>query len=81
MADPGPLPAAAGVELEGLGTETARQIGRFSAFLSRLVPAPEIDLDVVSGTPTRGGMRPVSSSRGAMRTAGAGPVRTTQPAG
>ena len=48
------LPAAAGVELEGLGTETARQIGRFSAFLSRLVPAPEIDLDVVSGTPTSG---------------------------
>jgi hypothetical protein len=48
------LPAAAEVELEGLGTETARQIGRFSAFLSRLVPAPEIDLDVVSGTPTSG---------------------------
>jgi hypothetical protein len=47
-------PAAAEVELEGLGTETARQIGRFSAFLSRLVPAPEIDLDVVSGTPTSG---------------------------
>jgi hypothetical protein len=47
-------PAAAEVELEGLGTETARQIRRFSAFLSRLVPAPEIDLDVVSGTPTSG---------------------------
>jgi hypothetical protein len=48
------LPAAAGVELDGLATETALQIGRFSAFLSRIVPAPEIDLDVVSGTPTSG---------------------------
>jgi len=47
-------PAAAGVELDGLATETALQIGRFSAFLSRVVPAPEIDLDVVSGTPTSG---------------------------
>jgi hypothetical protein len=48
------LPAAAEVELEGLATETALQIGRFGAFLSRIVPAPEIDLDVVSGTPTSG---------------------------
>jgi hypothetical protein len=48
------LPAAAEVDLDGVGTETARQIGRFSAFLSRIVPAPEIDLDVVSGTPTSG---------------------------
>jgi hypothetical protein len=48
------LPGAAEVELEGLGTETARQIGRFAAFLSRIVPSPEIDLDVVSGTPTSG---------------------------
>jgi hypothetical protein len=47
-------PAAAEVELEGLATETALQIGRFGAFLSRIVPAPEIDLDVVSGTPTSG---------------------------
>jgi hypothetical protein len=48
------LPAAAQVELEGLSTETARQIGRFSAFLSRIVPSPEVDLDVVSGTATSG---------------------------
>ncbi|HEU5297595.1 MAG TPA: hypothetical protein VFU71_22650 [Burkholderiaceae bacterium] len=47
-------PAAADVELEGLATETALQIGRLSAFLSRIVPSPEIDLDVVSGTPTSG---------------------------
>ena len=47
-------PAAADVELEGLATETALQIGRLSAFLSRIVPAPEIDLDVVSGAPTSG---------------------------
>jgi hypothetical protein len=47
-------PAAAEVELEGLATETAQQIGRLSAFLSRIVPAPEIDLDVVSGAPTSG---------------------------
>jgi len=47
-------PAAAEVELEGLATETALQIGRFGAFLSRIVPAPEIDLDVVSGAPTSG---------------------------
>ena len=48
------LPGAAQVDLDGLATETARQIGRFGAFLSRIVPAPEIDLDVVSGTPTSG---------------------------
>jgi len=48
------LPGAAQVELDGLATETARQIGRFGAFLSRIVPAPEIDLDVVSGTQTSG---------------------------
>ncbi|HEY6511813.1 MAG TPA: hypothetical protein VI032_07530 [Burkholderiaceae bacterium] len=47
-------PAAAEVELEGLATETALQIGRFGAFLSRIVPAPEIDLDVVSGVATSG---------------------------
>ena len=47
-------PAAAEVELEGLATETALQIGRFGAFLSRIVPAPEIDLDVVSGAATSG---------------------------
>jgi hypothetical protein len=48
------LPAAADVELEGLATGTALQIGRFGAFLSRIVPAPEIDLDVMSGTATSG---------------------------
>jgi hypothetical protein len=48
------LPAAAGVELEGLATDTALQIGRLGAFLSRIVPAPEIDLDVMSGTATSG---------------------------
>lgn len=47
-------PAAAEVELEGLATGTALQIGRLSAFLSRIVPAPEIDLDVMSGTATSG---------------------------
>jgi len=47
-------PAAAEVELEGLATETALQIGRLGAFLSRIVPAPEIDLDVVSGAATSG---------------------------
>jgi hypothetical protein len=47
-------PAAADVDLDGLGTETARQIGRFAAFLSRIVPSPEIDLDVVSGTSSSG---------------------------
>ena len=47
-------PAAAEVELEGLATDTALQIGRFSAFLSRIVPAPEIDIDVVSGAATSG---------------------------
>ena len=48
------LPAAAEVDLDGLATETARQIGRFAAFLSRIVPSPEIDLDVVSGTQASG---------------------------
>jgi len=48
------LPGAAEVELEGLATETALQIARFGAFLSRIVPSPEIDLDVISGTPTSG---------------------------
>ncbi|HSB26019.1 MAG TPA: hypothetical protein VLE94_23195 [Burkholderiaceae bacterium] len=48
------LPAAAEVELEGLATGTALQIGRLSAFLSRIVPAPEIDLDVASGAATSG---------------------------
>lgn len=48
------LPAAADVELDGLATETARQIGRFAAFLSRIVPSPEIDLDVISGTQASG---------------------------
>ena len=47
-------PAAADVEIEGLATETALQIGRLSAFLSRIVPAPEIDLDVVSGAASSG---------------------------
>ncbi|HTP73371.1 MAG TPA: hypothetical protein VML58_14210 [Burkholderiaceae bacterium] len=47
-------PAAAEVELEGLATETALQIARFSAFLSRIVPSPEIDIDVVSGAATSG---------------------------
>lgn len=47
-------PGAADVELDGLATDTARQIGRFSAFLSRIVPAPEIDLDVVSGAQASG---------------------------
>jgi hypothetical protein len=48
------LPAAAEVELDGLATETARQIGRFVAFLSRIVPSPEIDLEVVSGVQASG---------------------------
>lgn len=48
------LPAAAEVDLDGLATETARQIGRFAAFLSRIVPSPEIDLDVVSGVQASG---------------------------
>ncbi|MBL8318474.1 MAG: hypothetical protein JNJ42_08715 [Burkholderiaceae bacterium] len=48
------LPAAADVDLEGLATETARRIGQFSAFLSRLVPSPEIDLDVISGVQASG---------------------------
>jgi len=48
------LPAAAEVDLDGLATDTARQIGRFAAFLSRIVPSPEIDLDVVSGTQASG---------------------------
>jgi hypothetical protein len=47
-------PAAADVDLEGLATETARRIGQFSAFLSRLVPSPEIDLDVISGAQASG---------------------------
>jgi len=47
-------PAAAEVELEGLATGTALQIGRLSAFLSRIVPSPEIDLDVMSGAATSG---------------------------
>ncbi|HVO08344.1 MAG TPA: hypothetical protein VMT83_16240 [Burkholderiaceae bacterium] len=47
-------PAAAEVELDGLATGTALQIGRLSAFLSRIVPAPEIDLDVASGAATSG---------------------------
>jgi hypothetical protein len=47
-------PGAADVELDGLATETARQIGRFAAFLSRIVPSPEIDLDVVSGAQASG---------------------------
>lgn len=47
-------PAAADVDLEGLATATARHIGLLSAFLSRVVPSPEIDLDVVSGTQASG---------------------------
>jgi hypothetical protein len=47
-------PGAADVELDGLATETARQIGRFAAFLSRIVPSPEIDLDVESGVQASG---------------------------
>ncbi len=47
-------PAAAEFDLEGLDTETARNIGRFSAFLSRIVPSPEIDLDVISGSQASG---------------------------
>ena len=47
-------PAAADFDLEGLDTATARNIGRFSAFLSRIVPTPEIDLDVVSGAQASG---------------------------
>ncbi|MCC7455333.1 MAG: hypothetical protein IT390_00105 [Nitrospira sp.] len=47
-------PGAADVELDGLATDTARQIGRFTAFLSRIVPMPEIDLDVVSGAQASG---------------------------
>jgi len=47
-------PAAAEVELEGLATGTALQIGRLSAFLSRIVPSPEIDIDVMSGAATSG---------------------------
>lgn len=47
-------PAAADVDLEGLGTTTARHIGLLSAFLSRVVPSPEIDLDVVSGVQASG---------------------------
>lgn len=48
------LPAAAEVELEGLATGTALQIGRLSAFLSRIVPSPEVDIDVASGAATSG---------------------------
>jgi hypothetical protein len=47
-------PGAAECELDGLATQTALNIGRWSAFLSRIVPAPEIDLDVVSGKPASG---------------------------
>lgn len=47
-------PGAARHELDGLATETALNIGRWSAFVSRIVPSPEIDLDVISGTPTSG---------------------------
>ncbi len=47
-------PAAADFDLEGLDTATARNIGRFSAFLSRIVPTPEIDLDVISGAQASG---------------------------
>ncbi|HSC00296.1 MAG TPA: hypothetical protein VLE45_10300, partial [Burkholderiaceae bacterium] len=47
-------PAAAEVELEGLATGTALQIGRLSAFLSRIVPSPEVDIDVASGAATSG---------------------------
>lgn len=47
-------PTAAEVELEGLATGTALQIGRLSAFLSRIVPSPEIDIDVMSGAATSG---------------------------
>jgi len=47
-------PAAADFDLEGLDTETARNIGRFSAYLSRIVPSPEIDLDVISGVQASG---------------------------
>lgn len=47
-------PAAAEYDLEGLDTATARNIGRFCAFLSRVVPSPEIDLDVVSGSGASG---------------------------
>lgn len=47
-------PAAADYDLEGLDTETARCIGRLSAFLSRIVPTPEVDLDVISGAQASG---------------------------
>lgn len=47
-------PAAAECELDGLATQTALSIGRWSAFLSRIVPSPEIDLDVISGTQASG---------------------------
>lgn len=47
-------PAAADCDLDGLATQTALSIGRWSAFLSRIVPSPEIDLDVISGTPASG---------------------------
>lgn len=47
-------PAAADVDLEGLATATARHIGQLSAFLSRVVPSPEIDLDVISGVQASG---------------------------
>jgi hypothetical protein len=41
-------PAAAECDLDGLATQTALSIGRWSAFLSRIVPVPEVDLDLVS---------------------------------
>jgi hypothetical protein len=47
-------PAAADVDLEGVATATARHIGQLSAFLSRVVPSPEIDLDVISGVQASG---------------------------
>jgi hypothetical protein len=47
-------PGAAECELDGLDTRTALNIGRWSAFVSRVVPAPEVDLDPDSGGPTSG---------------------------
>lgn len=47
-------PGAAGYDLEGLSAQTALSIGRWSAFVSRIVPAPEVDLDPVSDKPASG---------------------------
>ena len=42
-------PAAAPTELEALGLDQARCVCAFSGFLSRLVPAPELTLDLSGG--------------------------------